>query len=371
MTRDVTLETPRLLLRELSADDTAAVQAYAGDAEVVRYLDWGPNTPGDTARFLATAQAAREAALRSAYHLAIVVKTAGRLIGGCRIEVRSAANGHGDLGFVLDRQHWGHGYATEATRALLEFGFRRLALHRIWATCDARNQASVRVLEKAGMRREGHLRQNTRPKGEWRDSYVYAILQPEWRAGAASGVPAIDTSRPAVDLQEATPSDVPTLRRLMQLYLYDLVPAAGWDIGTDGAFGDPEVIERFWSGADRSAYLIRVDGQLGGFVLLREGSYYGGPGTREVSEFFILRPHRRRGIGERAAVSLFDRFPGRWEVRVLAENIAAREFWRAVIGRYTLGDSTETTRHDARFSGVVQHFSSGRVRGDSDRAQSG
>jgi ribosomal-protein-alanine N-acetyltransferase len=177
----VALETPRLVLRELHADDVPAIQGYAGDVDVVRHLDWGPNAPEDTAQFLATASAARGVVPRTAYHLAISLKTAGRLIGGCRIEIRSPVHRSGDLGYVLARHAWGQGYATEATRALLEFGFERLALHRVWATCDVENHASARVLEKIGMRREGQLRQNVRRRGEWRDSYLYAILEPEWQ----------------------------------------------------------------------------------------------------------------------------------------------------------------------------------------------
>ena len=59
-----------------------------------------------------------------------------------------------------------------------------LSLHRIWATCDVDNRASARILEKVGMRREGHLRHSVRRKGEWRDSYLYAILEPEWQDGS-------------------------------------------------------------------------------------------------------------------------------------------------------------------------------------------
>jgi RimJ/RimL family protein N-acetyltransferase len=154
MTQHVTLETAFLGLRELGDDDAPAVHVYASDTEVVRYLDWGPNTPEDTARFLATAHAARDAVPRTAYHLAIILKTTGRLVGGRRIET------------------------------LLAFGFGRLALRRIWATCDVENRASARVLEKLGMRREGHLRHNVRRNGEWRDSHLYAILEPEWRDGS-------------------------------------------------------------------------------------------------------------------------------------------------------------------------------------------
>jgi RimJ/RimL family protein N-acetyltransferase len=175
------LETRRHLLRELAAGDLPAVQAYAGDPEVVRYLDWGPSTPEDTVRFLALAQATRDAAPRTGYHLAITLRENGRVIGGCRIEIHSAVHAGGDIGYVLAREAWGDGHATEAAQALVRFGFERLGLHRIWATCDVDNQPSARVLEKLGMRREARLRQNVRRRGEWRDSHLYAILEPEWR----------------------------------------------------------------------------------------------------------------------------------------------------------------------------------------------
>jgi RimJ/RimL family protein N-acetyltransferase len=181
MTPGLVLETPRLVLRELRGEDAPAVQAYASDLEVVRYLDWGPSSPADTRRFLATAGEARKALPRTLYHLAIVLKATDDLIGGCRIEIRSPASGSGDVGYVLDRRAWGRGHATEATRALLALAFGPLGLHRVWATCDVENRASARVLEKVGMRREGLLRQHVRRRGEWRDSCLYAILEPEWR----------------------------------------------------------------------------------------------------------------------------------------------------------------------------------------------
>jgi [ribosomal protein S5]-alanine N-acetyltransferase len=175
------IETPRLVLRDLEAGDEPAVHAYASDAETVRLLDWGPNTTEDTAGFLSLAQAAREAVPRTAYQLAIVLRATQRLIGGFRIEIRNAASGSGNIGYVLTRDAWGQGFATEAGRAILSFGFQTLALHRIWATCDVENRASARVLEKIGMQREGHLRENVRRRGEWRDSYLYAILRSESR----------------------------------------------------------------------------------------------------------------------------------------------------------------------------------------------
>ena len=81
----------------------------------------------------------------------------------------------------------GQGYATEAARALVSFGFGTLRLHRVFATCDVRNVASARVLEKVGMRREGHCRGDKWVRGQWRDSYIYAMLEDEWsKSGSVS-----------------------------------------------------------------------------------------------------------------------------------------------------------------------------------------
>jgi RimJ/RimL family protein N-acetyltransferase len=177
----VALETPRLALRELRDSDFERIHAYASDHEVVRYLDWGPSSVEDTTQFLALVRDARTTTPRTAYHLAIALRTDDRAVGTCRIEIRDAVRQTGDLGYVLDRAHWGRGYATEASRALLAFGFERLGLHRIWATCDVRNAASSRVLEKLGMGREGRLRHDVQRKGAWHDSYLYAILEQDWR----------------------------------------------------------------------------------------------------------------------------------------------------------------------------------------------
>jgi [ribosomal protein S5]-alanine N-acetyltransferase len=86
----------------------------------------------------------------------------------------------GVIGYSLAQQYCGHGYATEAASSLLWFGFESLGLHRISATTDVRNFASWRVMEKLEMRREGHFRENVWQRGQWRDSFLYAILAHEW-----------------------------------------------------------------------------------------------------------------------------------------------------------------------------------------------
>ncbi|HSE93868.1 MAG TPA: GNAT family N-acetyltransferase [Methylomirabilota bacterium] len=161
---------------------------------------------------------------------------------------------------------------------------------------------------------------------------------------------------PNVTLHEASAADVPVLRRLMQLYLYDLGTIDGWDIGEDGLFGSAERIESFWTEDGRRTLLIRVDGVLAGFLMIRDGGRFSGPGTRELAEFFVLRKYRRRGVGTRAATAVFDMLPGRWEVDQLASNAEAQAFWRAVIGRYTGGRFDDAERRLGTWRGRVQHF---------------
>ena len=162
-----------------------------------------------------------------------------------------------------------------------------------------------------------------------------------------------------VDLREAEPGEVPVLRRLMQLYLYELGTLDGWDIGADGLYGDAQRIENFWTEPERRSYLVRVDGALAGFALVRRGTRFAGPAAHQISEFFILAKHRRRGIGAEVARRLFDRFPGRWEVAQMLSNGPAQAFWRVVIGRYTDGRFEDGERSLGTWRGRVQHFTGG------------
>ncbi len=175
------LKTERLLLRDFVEDDFTDVQSYAEDPEVVRYMSWGPNEPEETRAFLRRARGPIGADPRSDFELAITRLTDGRVLGGVGLH-RDGTNAM--LGYCLRRDAWGRGYATEAARALLQFGFASLGVHRVWAGCDPQNSASANVLHKLGMRQEGHLREESLVRGEWRDSLLFAVLAHEWRAGA-------------------------------------------------------------------------------------------------------------------------------------------------------------------------------------------
>ncbi|MDH5483379.1 MAG: GNAT family N-acetyltransferase [Candidatus Bathyarchaeota archaeon] len=174
-------QTERLILRDLEEADWKPVHSYASNPEVVRYVDWGPNAVGETRNFIQRAIATQKERPRRNYHFAIVLNAQNRLIGACGIYVSNPGNREGWIGFVLNRHFWGQGYATEAAKALLVFGFKKLNLHRIFATCDPANIASARVLEKIDMQREGRLREHKWVKGKWRESLLYAILDHEWK----------------------------------------------------------------------------------------------------------------------------------------------------------------------------------------------
>jgi RimJ/RimL family protein N-acetyltransferase len=167
------LRTVRLILREFRLDDEVAVHHYASDEEVTRYTTWGPNSPAETAAYLS--EVARKAAREPRTSFTLAVTTLDdELIGVANLTIADAES-TGELGYVLARESWEHGYATEVARRLIVFGFDELGLRRITATCHPDNLASARVLEKAGLHFEGTIRDHLRVRGEWREWRLFAL----------------------------------------------------------------------------------------------------------------------------------------------------------------------------------------------------
>jgi RimJ/RimL family protein N-acetyltransferase len=167
----------RLTLRELSNDDWPAIHAYASLLEVCRFQAWGPNTPEETRVFVEEAVASAAAQPRRRFAFAAVLAGAERAIGVGELNIRDARYRTGEIGYGLHPDFWGQGLATEMAQLLLDYGFRVLRLHRIFATCDPRNLASARVLQKIGMVYEGRMREVMLIRDGWRDSELYAILE--------------------------------------------------------------------------------------------------------------------------------------------------------------------------------------------------
>ncbi len=159
-----------------------------------------------------------------------------------------------------------------------------------------------------------------------------------------------------IEVIEATPDQKPVLKNLLELYLYDFSEFTGDEVGEDGLYGY-EPLEYYWNEPGRHAFLVRVDGKLAGFVLVNQYKVVPDEGeTHAMAEFFILRKHRKKGIGEEAARQVLDLFPGKWQVAQIVENPGATAFWRKVIGRYTRGRYTEVVADNPRWQGPVQCF---------------
>jgi len=177
--KNIKLITERFILREIRKSDWKDVHEYAVDPDVYKFMPWGPNTVEDTKNYIQRSINSRQEVPRTKFELAIILKSKQKRIGGCGITVSDAGNKQGWIGYCLNKNYWQQGYVTEVSAKLLEFGFEKLDLHRIYATCDTKNIGSARVLEKIGMQREGHMRDDKLIRKKWRDSFLYAILAPK------------------------------------------------------------------------------------------------------------------------------------------------------------------------------------------------
>ncbi len=161
-----------------------------------------------------------------------------------------------------------------------------------------------------------------------------------------------------IALVPATPADAPVLDQLSQFSAYDFSEYGGIDVDSSGVFlpaGDDET-----DAEDPVAtFLIRGDGHLAGFaVVTRHDSYLDEGRPYLMSQFFVLRKYRRRGVGEHVARTLFDQFPGRWEVATNPGREPAQTFWRHVIRRYTEGAYREAAQGCERWGGPIWAFES-------------
>jgi RimJ/RimL family protein N-acetyltransferase len=174
------IKTERLVLREIVHGDLPAVLAYQNDPLYLRYYAWTSRSDDDVRAFLKMLIDLQVEEPRRKFQLAITLAGDDTAIGNCGVRRKDHNEFEADIGYELNPEHWGRGYATEAARALVTHGFRELELHRVSAWCVADNTGSQGVLQKAGMRLEGRLRDNEFYKDRWWDTLLYAVLRDEW-----------------------------------------------------------------------------------------------------------------------------------------------------------------------------------------------
>lgn len=193
----IRVETPRLLLDSLSEDDAPRLLAYRSDPSVTCFQPFEPASLEDARRFIAEASwAAGDAGGGVAgdatggdrggaadaggwRQLAIRLKATGELAGDAGVRL-FPAEPQAEIGVTVAPEHQGRGIATEAVQALLAHLFGELRLHRVHASVDPRNAASMALFARLGFRREAHFSESLWFKGEWVDDVIFAMLRREW-----------------------------------------------------------------------------------------------------------------------------------------------------------------------------------------------
>lgn len=179
---EISIKTQRLCLRPLRETDLAAFATYRSDLEVARYQSWDAPYSLDQAKlFLIEMKSAPAGVPGHWYQLGVERDAESGIIGDVAFQVLEEDVLQAHIGVTFSRQHQKQGYASEAVTGLLGYLFGELNLHRVSAICDANNGASARLLERVGMRREGHFIENIWFKGAWGSEFLYAILYDEWK----------------------------------------------------------------------------------------------------------------------------------------------------------------------------------------------
>jgi len=187
----VKIDGTKIVLREFEPDDLDQSMGIVGDPAVTDSLSFDTRTREQQAERLAADIERARSDPRPDYYLAVVEKNTEALIGFARIGLIEAEDDEvqrsGELGAAVRKDHWRHGYATEAAELMLTFGFDTLGLHRIQARCGPSNTASQAGLQQLGFKFEARLRDDVFTNGAWRDSLQYAILDHEWRVRTIDG----------------------------------------------------------------------------------------------------------------------------------------------------------------------------------------
>lgn len=330
----IVLQTERLILKVPDQSHFDDLLALCTDAEVMRYIGDG--------RIRTKEQVSELLALSVAYFqkhgttfFSVFEKQSNHFVGMAGLLHLCFDENQPDIevGYRLHKQYWRQGYATELTRALIEWGFSVLKLQRIIAITHPDNAASRRVMEKSGM------------------SY-HAMIQYKGMTIPCYEILNNKITLTDITLHAASLQDYPAIQNMGRFYVYDMTEymgkEAGWEMPEDGLY---ECIDfkKYWEVEGAFQFLIRYQRELAGFVIVdKKGSE---PDVDfNMAQFYILRKFKGKGVGRYVAEQCFENFRGKWEVMVMPGNEGAYRFWRACIKHYTGGNFAEYTREIAHFN---------------------
>jgi len=176
---ELTISTERLFLRGVKLSDAEAMLKYRSNPKIYRYQNWKPQTLKDVEEFINNKISKKPNIEDTWFQLGISIKGKEGIIGD--IGIHFICEGKiCDIGYTLSPEHQGKGFATEAVTAVFNYLFNNLNKHRIIASVDPRNQRSIKLLERIGMRKEAHFRKSIWTDEGWADDLIYALLKEEW-----------------------------------------------------------------------------------------------------------------------------------------------------------------------------------------------
>lgn len=176
------IETERIRLRKFRESDADAFLKYRTNPRVVLYQGegWGDYQYEQAVEFAKEQSNSEPDVPDTWFQIAIELKNTGDMVGDCAIHTLAQGINQVEIGFTIDPEYQNKGYGHEAVKCLLKYIFETLNKHRVIAVTDVRNTNSIKLLEKIGMRREGHFIKNAWYRGEYVDEYLYAMLKEEW-----------------------------------------------------------------------------------------------------------------------------------------------------------------------------------------------
>lgn len=181
------LETERLTLRPMTRDDIDFLLKHFGDPETNRYSSYEDLKTREEA--IQLYRDFMEPGHPTRFRLGVELKETHQLVGTLGLHGLNRRDRRAEIGFDLYKDHWGKGIMTEAVRALINYGFQQMNLNRIEATTDPENTRSIKLLERVGFQKEGHLRQKYHYKGRYHDELLYSLMKKDWEKEEAHRIP--------------------------------------------------------------------------------------------------------------------------------------------------------------------------------------
>ena len=174
------IQTPRLILRRYNREDWKDVLEFMSDEKLFEFMNWLPCDEEEVVRWLEADRIARLTDEHRTLSLGIELTSSRKIIGSVAAFYRDDGRLQAGFNVIVNRNYQRKGYGTEAARGILDFWFRGLNLHRVWAACDSRNTIACAMLARAGLRREGECIQDSLVFGEWVSTVYFALLRDEF-----------------------------------------------------------------------------------------------------------------------------------------------------------------------------------------------